>query len=238
MFRTLSLAAYATADAIVECSAAGEAATTGCTKGAAGCPKWCIAKAGPVGKFAGAPNGQYNCDIADSFGAHWCLNGQAGGQEFNSPAKGCSWLKAGVTEKQKQRGVSSLAFAHSRNQGKATCGQCFIAAVNRGTHSEVQLVMGVDQNVTWPDTSIYDWSDHNFMGHWPTGNDSAYGKLADVACDKVSGNFGGNCNPTHPSQKTDVGVAVSIYVSNVVDCNDPDFELPSDWPAVKQNLII
>jgi hypothetical protein len=224
------------ADAIVSCSGSNM-----CKPGETGaqCPDWCTGKAGPVGQFKGAEKGQYYCDdsMINGFGAqHWCLNNDSTHTQFNTPAKGCAWMgfkdsatpdrKLGEpTAAQMAAGITSLGFAHSRDQAKNLCGQCFLAVTSDGTNTEVQLVMGVDQNGngTWPGSAIFDWADYDFMHSGPSfGNDSPYGKLFKNGCGSDI-----NCNSPSkkPSQQKDAGQFISVYISGIVDCNNPKVDL-------------
>merc|ERR1719171_3416857 len=248
MFKVLSSLPVVASAAVVDCSG-----NNACKPGSPGdnCPKWCSGKAGPVGKFQGAEKGQYYCDdsMISGFGAaHWCLNNDGTDTKFNSPAKGCAWLgfkdpedasrKQGEpTAAQKKAGITSLGFAHSRDQSKARCGQCYVAVSSDGTNTEVQLVMGVDQNGngTWPASGIFDWADWDFMsrttGDWRT--DSPYGKLFKNGC---GGDINCNSSSRKPKQEKDAGQFIAVYVSDIVDCTNPVFDLSElDVPTSVQS---
>jgi hypothetical protein len=249
MKAVITSSAVVAASSVVDCSG-----NNACKPGSSGdaCPKWCTGKAGPVGKFSDAPKGQYYCDadMISGYGAqHWCLNDDGTDTKFNSPAKGCAWLgfqdpedasrqQGQPTAAQKKAGITSLGFAHSRDQSKARCGQCYVAVSSDGTNTEVQLVMGVDQNVNWPTSGIFDWADWDFMSSAPSWRtDSPYGKLFKNGC-------GGDINCDGQSRKptqtgADAGQYISIYVSDVVDCNNPVFDLSAlGVPTTAETLLI
>merc|ERR1712034_212923 len=78
-------------------------------------------------------------------------------------------------------------------------------------------------NGTWPDSGIHDWADWDFMGSAPNWRtDSPYGKLFKNGC-------GGDVNcqgpKRKPSQTKDAGVYIAVYLSDVVDCTNPVFDL-------------